>query len=102
MVQGKLTLKLVRAITQPGFYGDGNTLFLRVAPDGNTRAVLSYTAVWLFERPAEGDAWLSAPSRRLPLDVGAARQVEAIAWLDPETLIVTNKQRDWFEVEAKN
>ena len=69
-----------------------------LSPDGSTLAVLSYTAVWLFERPAEGDAWLSATSRRLPLDVDAARQVEAIAWLDSETLIVTNEQRDWFEV----
>lgn len=68
-----------------------------LSPDGNTLAVLSYTAVWLFERPAEGDAWLSAPSNRLPLDVNAARQIEAIAWLDAETLIVTNEQRDWFE-----
>ena len=73
-----------------------------LSPDGNTLAVLSYTAVWLFERPAEGDAWLSAPSRRLPLNVNTARQIEAIAWLDAETLIVTNEQRDWFEVEAKN
>ena len=69
-----------------------------LSPDGNTLAVLSYTAVWLFERPAEGDAWLSAPSSRLPLDVNDARQVEAITWLDEETLIVTNEQRDWFEV----
>ena len=69
-----------------------------LSPDGSTLAVLSYTAVWLFERPEEGDAWLSAPSRWLPLDVNVARQVEAIAWLDSKTLIVTNEQRDWFEV----
>ena len=69
-----------------------------LSPDGQTLAVLSYTAVWLFERPQSGDAWLSSPSRQLPLDPEAARQVEAIAWLDGETLIVTNEQRDWFEV----
>ncbi len=69
-----------------------------LSPDGQTLAVLSYTAIWLFERPQSGDAWLSAPSRQLPLDIEAARQVEAIAWLDGETLIVTNEQRDWFEV----
>ena len=69
-----------------------------LSPDGNTLAVLSYTAIWLFERPAEGDAWLSAPASRLPLDVNAARQIEAIAWLDAETLFATNEQRDWFEV----
>lgn len=69
-----------------------------LSPDGDTLAVLSYTAVWLFERPAEGDAWLSAPSSRLPLNVNDARQVEAVAWLDAKTLIVTSEQRDWFEV----
>jgi len=69
-----------------------------LAPDGETLAVLSYTAIWLFERPQSGDAWLSSPSRQLPLDPEAARQVEAIAWLDGETLIATNEQRDWFEV----
>ena len=69
-----------------------------LSPDGQTLAVLSYTAIWLFKRPASGDAWLSAPSRRLSLNIDAARQAEAIAWLDEETLIVTNEQRDWFEV----
>ncbi|MYA65879.1 MAG: hypothetical protein F4Y22_01120 [Gammaproteobacteria bacterium] len=68
-----------------------------LSPDGGTLAVLSYTAIWLFERPETGDAWLSAPSHRLPLDTDIARQVEAIAWLDDETLIITNEQRDWFE-----
>lgn len=72
-----------------------------LSPDGNTLAVLSYTAVWLFERPETGDAWLSAPSRRLSLDVNAARQVEATTWLDDETLIVTNEQRDWFQVSVE-
>lgn len=43
MVQGKLTLKLVRAITEPGFYGDGNTLFLRVAPGGSKQWVQRLT-----------------------------------------------------------
>ncbi len=69
-----------------------------LSPDGATLAVLSYTAIWLFEKPETGDAWLSAPSRRLALDTDSARQVEAIAWLDGETLIVSNEQRDWFEV----
>ncbi len=68
-----------------------------LSPDGETLAVLSYTAIWLFERPETGDAWLSAPSHKLALDTDAARQVEAIGWLDDETLIITNEQRDWFE-----
>ena len=43
MVQGKLTNKLVRAINEPGFYGDGNTLFLRVAPGGSKQWVQRLT-----------------------------------------------------------
>ena len=71
-----------------------------LSPDGNTLAVLSYSAIWLFERPETGDMWLSAPSRKLALDVDFARQVETVAWLDADTLIVTNEQRDWFETPA--
>ena len=39
MGQGKLTVKKVRAIRMPGLYGDGNTLFLRVAPGGSKQWV---------------------------------------------------------------
>ena len=33
--QRKLTVKTVRAINEPGFYADGNTLYLRVTPGGS-------------------------------------------------------------------
>ena len=39
MGQCKLTVKKVRAISEPGLYGDGNTLFLRVAPGGSKQWV---------------------------------------------------------------
>ena len=32
---GKLTVAKIRAHTKPGMYGDGGTLFLRVAPGGS-------------------------------------------------------------------
>ena len=41
--QGKLTVKKVRAINQPGLYGDGNTLYLRVAPGGSKQWVQRLT-----------------------------------------------------------
>ncbi len=68
-----------------------------LSPDGQTLAVLSYTAIWLFERPETGDMWLSAPSRKLALNIDTARQAEAVAWLDADTIIVTNEQRDWLK-----
>ncbi len=39
MGQGKLTVSRVRAIKDPGLYGDGNTLYLRVAPGGSKQWV---------------------------------------------------------------
>lgn len=41
--QGKLTVKKVRAINEPGLYGDGNTLYLRVAPGGSKQWVQRLT-----------------------------------------------------------
>ena len=43
MGQGKLTVKKVRAINQPGLYSDGNTLYLRVAPGGSKQWVQRLT-----------------------------------------------------------
>ena len=43
VIQGKLTVKLVRAIREPGLYRDGNTLFLRVAPGGSKQWVQRLT-----------------------------------------------------------
>ena len=43
--QGKLTVKKVRAINQPGLYGDGNTLYLRVAPGGSKQWVQRLTVL---------------------------------------------------------
>ena len=41
--QGRLTVKKVRAINQPGLYGDGNTLYLRVAPGGSKQWIQRLT-----------------------------------------------------------
>ena len=43
MGQGKLTVKKVRALNQPGLYSDGNTLYLRVAPGGSKQWVQRLT-----------------------------------------------------------
>ena len=37
--QGKLTVKKIRALKEPGLFGDGNTLFLRVARGGSKQWV---------------------------------------------------------------
>ncbi len=69
-----------------------------LSPDGNTLAVLSYTALWLFDRPSEGDQWLSSSSRKIEFARDTVRQAEALAWEDNDTLILSNEQRDIFRI----
>ena len=65
-----------------------------LSPDGGTLAVSSYTALWLFDRPAEGANWFAGPARKLDIDPRVTKQLEAIAWEDAESLLLINEQRD--------
>lgn len=69
-----------------------------LSPDGRTLAVISYQDLFLFDRPASGDQWLSSTHRRIPLDREILRQAEAVAWEDDSTLLITNEQRDIFRL----
>jgi hypothetical protein len=73
-----------------------------LSPDGERLAVISYPALWVFERPAEGDNWFEGRARWLPLNFLRTRQVEAIAWVDDETLVFANEERDLFEVKLES
>ena len=73
-----------------------------VSPDGRLLAVLTYTALWVFEKPASGDRWLSGRARRLDLDARETRQVEALCWDDGDTLLLANEQRDLYRVELSS
>lgn len=69
-----------------------------VSPDGQTLAVLSLTALWLFDKPASGDQWFSSTFRKIELDEDNVRQTEAVTWIDADTLLITNEQRDMFRI----
>ena len=70
-----------------------------LSPGGARLAVVSYGALWLFERPAQGDRWLSAPSTRIALRRRDVHQVEAVAWEDEDTLILGNEEGELFRLE---
>lgn len=70
-----------------------------VSPDGSKLAVVTYEALWLFDKPADGsDRWLSSTSRRYPYDRAVLKQVEAVTWIDDATLLIGNEQRDLFRI----
>ncbi len=65
--------------------------------DGTKLAVLTYSAVWLFEGKV-GD-WFSGSIKWLPV---MAKQCEAICFDDDETLLITNEQMEMFELKIQN
>lgn len=70
-----------------------------LSPDGSKLALVTYTGVWVFGRPATDDKWLSSDDARfLPLNPEVTQQLEAICWEDDQTLLITNEQRQIFEV----
>lgn len=71
-----------------------------LSPDGGRLAVATYTTLWIFDKPATGDDWLSGKTWRLDLDTAVARQLEAVAWEDQANLRLTNEQRDIFRARV--
>jgi len=72
-----------------------------LSPDGERLAVLTYVAVWLFDRPEDGGDWLSGRASVIPLDRARTRIAEAVTWRDDETLIVANENRELFAVRVE-
>ncbi len=64
------------------------------SPDGRRLAVLTYSAVWLFEKPHGSDNYFRGRTLRLPVE---ARQSEAICF-DGSDLLITNEQRDVYRL----
>ncbi|MEA3286101.1 MAG: hypothetical protein U9Q77_01815 [Candidatus Marinimicrobia bacterium] len=71
-----------------------------IAPDESALVVLAQnplvSTIWYFPRPKRGDDFLS----QTPQSVNLLKvdQAEGICFKDANTLIITNEQRDWFEV----
>ena len=62
--------------------------------DGSRLVVSTYDALWIFDKPAVGDDWLSGKAWRLDLDRRVVKQLEAVTWDDAGTLRLVNEDRD--------
>jgi hypothetical protein len=71
-----------------------------MAPSGDRLAVLTYSHVWVFERPDGHDDWLGGAASRVELPRERTLTIEAITWRDEETLLIANEQRALFEVRV--
>jgi hypothetical protein len=72
-----------------------------VSEDGRRLAVLMQApsqAVWVFELAGPESSWLKSPSAKI--DFSGARQCEAICWDGPNTVRITNEQRDVFTLQV--
>ena len=71
-----------------------------MAPDESGLVLLAQaplkTTVWYFPKPQQGDDFLAESPRKFILR--KAQQAEGVCFKDRNTLIVTNEQREWFEV----
>lgn len=66
-----------------------------ISPDQSLLAVITYNAIWIFEKPSDSDNFLLNPVRKLRIK---AKQCEAICWDNDNTLIIANEQADLFEI----
>ncbi|HSG89592.1 MAG TPA: hypothetical protein VLA56_10300 [Pseudomonadales bacterium] len=69
-----------------------------LSPDGRWLAVLTYTAVWLFPRPAAGDDWFAGRPLIRPLPLFRTRQAEAVAWENDRSLLIGNEDGVLFRM----
>lgn len=65
---------------------------------GRRLAVLTYTGVWLFTTDGETELFLGGEIRHLPAAFRAWGQVEGIDWIDGDSLLISNEQRDLFRI----
>ncbi len=66
------------------------------SPDGQKLAVLTYTGCWVFHKPSDDDNYFAGKAYYKTF---YAKQCEAICWDNEETLLISNEQRDLFEVK---
>ena len=70
-------------------------------PEGKWLAVLTTAGVWLFETPAEGDAFLTQPGKHFLFEDWSWLQIEGMTWIDARHLMICNEQRFIFRLNIQ-
>jgi len=70
-----------------------------LSPDGERLAILTMLALWVFEKPEEGDGWLSTKRRGIALPRKKVGQAEGVCWDDDGTIRVNSEDRGLFCVK---
>jgi len=71
--------------------GDTSVTGADATPDGRYLAVLTYLRVYIFERPADSDNYLSNLVKAIALDSSETKQCEGLGW-DGDSIYFTNEQ----------
>ena len=69
-----------------------------LSADGQYLAVLTYHAIFIFERPAQGMNFFANLKSRIALNQDICDQVEGIAW-DGNALLFNNEDAEVFRIE---
>ena len=72
-----------------------------ISKDGSTLAVLTYYNIWLFTRPENSDNFFEGQVKFLNFNTEITQQCEAVCF-DNDRLIITNEQRDIFQIPLKD
>ena len=80
----------------PGNFG-GRVTGADLSADGQYLAVLTYHAIFIFERPAQGMNFFTNLKNRIALNQDICDQVEGIAW-DGDALLFNNEDSEVFRV----
>jgi len=78
--------------------GDTMVTGADTTPDESYLAVLTYRRIYLFEKPADSDDYLSRPLKSIEFDENVTMQCEGITW-EEKALYFTNEQMELHRID---
>ncbi|MDF1661674.1 MAG: hypothetical protein P1V97_07870 [Planctomycetota bacterium] len=99
----RLDTKKASAVNTLTLVGKHSKLFAPTAadlsPDGRLLAILTMTAIWIFEKPKQGDDWLSGNSTKLLLPLLKSKQAEGLCFDGLLKLRINNEQGEVYQLD---